>query len=376
LSREAVVLGLGVTKFGRAEVLGKTARELIRDAALMALDDAGVSIKDIQMGFTSRVIWGQGTGELLLQDIGQTGIAMDNIEKVCASSSSGVRHATWVIESGRFDMVLVAGVERLSRGVIPVGDFDTYQSLMGMSVPPVGYALEQQRYMHDYGVPPEYIAKISVIAHRNGTLNPRAHHQKAVTIEEVMNARVICDPIRLLECAPTSSGASAAVICSREKARQYTRKPLITIAACAAGTPPYCPGASSLFEISEQVVYNAKKAYEAAGVGPEDIDVTQVHDAMTFGVISHTEALGYFPKGEGARAIWEGRTEIKGDKPVNTDGGLNSRGHPLGATGIAQMAELVWQLRGEAGPRQVNNPKIGLQSNTGLGGNVVHIYKK
>lgn len=376
MSREAVVLGLGVTKFGRAEVIGKTARELIRDAALMALDDAGVSIKDIQLGFTSRVIWGQGTGEFLMEDLGQTGIIVDNVEKVCASSSSGVRHAYWAIESGRFDMVLVAGVERLSRGVVPVGDFDTYQSLMGMSVPPVGYSLEEQRYLHDYGATLEQIAKIAVIAHKNGTLNPRAHHQKAVTIEEVLNSRVICEPIRLLECAPTSTGASAAVICSKDRAKRYTRKPLITIAACAAGTPPYCPGAESLFEISAMITANAKKAYETAGVGPEDIGVTQVHDAMTFGVISNIEALGYCPKGEGARFIWEGNTEITGKKPVNTDGGLNSRGHPLGATGIAMMAELVWQLRGEAGPRQVKEPRIGLQSNTGLGGNIVHIYKR
>jgi acetyl-CoA acetyltransferase len=123
-------------------------------------------------------------------------------------------------------------------------------------------------------------------------------------------------------------------------------------------------------------VYNSKKAYEEAGVGPEDVDVAQVHDAMTFGLITHIEGLGLCPKGEGARFIWEGNTEIGGQMPVNTDGGLNSRGHPLGATGIAMMAELAWQLRGEAGPRQVpNSPKIGIQSNTGLGGNIVHIYK-
>ncbi len=170
--REVVILGLGVTKFGRAEVMGKSSRQLIAEAALMALDDAGVSIKDIEHGFTSRVLSGQGTGEFLMEDIGQTGIAVDNIEKVCASSSSGVRHAFWNIESGRFDMVLVAGVERLGHGVIPVGDFDTFQSLMGMSVPPVGYALEERRYMHDYGATLEQIAKISVIAHKNGCLNP------------------------------------------------------------------------------------------------------------------------------------------------------------------------------------------------------------
>jgi acetyl-CoA C-acetyltransferase len=245
-----------------------------------------------------------------------------------------------------------------------------------MGVPPVAYALEEQRYMHDYGATLEQIAKIAVIAHKNGTLNPRAHHQKAVTLEEVINSRMICDPIRLLECAPTSTGASAAVICSKSRARQYTRKKLVTIEACVTGTEPYLKGFDSLYSLSTMVARNAQKAYELAGLGPEDIDVTQVHDAMTFGVINTIEALGYCPRGEGARFVWEGRTEINGDKPVNTDGGLNSRGHPLGATGIAMMAELVWQLRGEAGPRQVANPEIALQSNTGLGGNVVHIYKK
>jgi acetyl-CoA acetyltransferase len=374
--REIVVLGLGVTKFGRAEVLGKTARELICEAALMALDDAGVSIKDIEVGFTSRVMSGQGTGEFLLEDIGMTGIIVDNVEKVCASSATGVRHAYWAVGNGMYDMALVAGVERLSRGLAPVGDFDTYQQLMGMGVPPVWYALEEQRYLHDYGATPEQVAQIAVIAHRNGALNPRAHHQKPVTLEEVMNSRMICDPIRLLECAPTSSGASAAVICTKEKARKYTSKPLVTIAACACGTPKYIAGGEALYAGEKMVADNAKKAYEMAGIGPEDIDVTQVHDAMAFGLIAHIEALGYCPKGEGARFVWEGKTEIDGEKPVNTDGGLNSRGHPLAATGIAAMAELVWQLRGEAGPRQVANAKVALQSQTGLGGNIVHIYKK
>jgi acetyl-CoA C-acetyltransferase len=275
-----------------------------------------------------------------------------------------------------YDMALVAGVEMLPRGLAPVGDFDTYQQLMGMGVPPVWYALQEKRYLHEYGATPEQIAKVAVIAHRNGALNPRAHHQNPVTLEEVMNSRMICDPIRLLECAPTSSGASAAVICTKEKARKYTNKPLITIAACACSSPKYVAGGRGIYTWEGMVAINSKNAYETAGIGPEDIDVTQVHDAFAYGLIGQVEALGYCPKGEGARFVWEGKTEISGEKPVNTDGGLNSRGHPLGATGIAAMAELVWQLRGEAGPRQVANAKVALQSTTGLGGNIVHIYKR
>jgi acetyl-CoA acetyltransferase len=216
-----------------------------------------------------------------------------------------------------------------------------------------------------YGSKPEHFAQVSVKSHRNGVLNPYAQYQVPLTLEEVMNSRMVADPITLYQCCPTSDGASAVILCSEETARRYTTKPIYLFASMGA-TPIYTPGEVNLSE--GPTAWLAQKVYEKAGLGPDDVDVAQCHDAFTPGEVLTVEKLGFCKEGEGGVFVWEGNTEITGKKPMNTDGGLLSRGHPMGATGGAMITEIVRQLRGEAGPRQVANAKVGMIHNAGIGG--------
>jgi benzoylsuccinyl-CoA thiolase BbsB subunit len=377
--REVCVLGVGIHKFGRWP--DKDLGDLGREAILMALDDAGCSPKDIQAGFGGRVQVPNTAALRLVSEVFQTGIVIDNVEKACATSSTAVRLATWAIGAGLYDVCICVGAEKMERGLlgaVPPGQEAraSYAQLMGLGIMPGEYALRARRHMHQYGSTREMFAQVAVKSHRNGALNPYAQYQTPVTLEEVLNARMIADPLTLYQCSPSTDGATAAILCAREVAHKYKGKP-ITIAGWASGTPAYEPvGVGG--DVQEGFIPRlAKEAYERAGVGPKDIKVAQVHDAFSAGEIFAYEDLGFCEPGEGGRFVWEGKSEINGQTPVNTDGGLESRGHPMGATGIAMLIEIVRQLRGEAGPRQVpGNPKVGLQHNVGVGGCNIFIYKK
>ena len=377
--REVCIVGVGLHKFGRFPE--KSVEATGREAILAALEDAGAEFKDIEAGFCGRVFNITGTGMNVFGEVGQTGILIDNVEKACASSSTAVRIATWAIGAGLYDVCLCAGVEKMERGLLgaitPGMELRaTYWQLMGMFVVPGEYALGARRHMKEYGTTREMLAQVSVKSHKNGALNPYAHYQTPLTLEEVLNARMIADPLTLYQCCPNSDGAAAAVVCAKEVAHRFRGKP-ITIAGWASGTPEYQPvGIGG--DISEGMIARlARECYERAGLGPEEIDVAQVHDAFSYGEINAIEECGFCPRGEGGRFVWEGKADINGELPVNTDGGLESRGHPQGATGIAQLAEIVRQLRGEAGPRQVpGNPKAGLTHNVGVGGCQMFILTK
>jgi len=375
--REVCIVGIGMHKFGRWP--DKSAGDLVREAVVAAFDDAGCEFKDIQVGFSGCVQRVTGTGQAVFGEVGQTGILIDNVEKACASSSTAIRVATWVVGAGLYDVALCTGVEKMQRGLLgaPASEESaSYSQLMGLGIMPGEYALRARRHMSEYGSRREMFAQVAVKSHKNGALNPYAQYQTPLTLEEVLNARMIADPLTLYQCSPTSDGATAAVICAREVANRFRGKP-ITIAGWGSGTPAYSPvGVGG--DVAEGFIYKVGcEAYELAGVGPEDIDLCQVHDAFSAGEVFAVEELGFCPSGEGARFIWEGKADIGGEKPVNTDGGLESRGHPMGATGIAQAIEIVRQLRGEAGPRQVpGDPKVGLQHNVGVGGCNVLIYKR
>ena len=358
-----VVLGVGLHRFGRFP--DKTLEDLGREAALAALQDAGIDFKDVEAGFLGRVQMSVGLGQRIFGEIGQHGIPVTNVELACASSSRGAMLAADLVAGGAYDVVMVIGVEKMERGMLSASGEASYQTQMGMGLLPGLYAMMAQRHMHLYGTRPEHFAQVSVKAHRNGAFNPYAQYQKEMTLEEVMGSRLIADPITLYQCCPTSDGASAVVLCSEKKARQYTTRPVF-LTAWAGGTPMYSAGESSLAEGPTKVL--ARKVYEVAGLTPADVDVCQVHDAFTPGEILTIEELGFVAPGEGGPFVWEGGTEITGKKPVNTDGGLLSRGHPMGATGGAMMAEITRQLRGQAGPRQVKDPKAGLLQNAGIGG--------
>jgi acetyl-CoA acyltransferase len=377
--REVCIIGVGLHKFGRWPE--KRVEDLCRDAIQNALDDAGVAFKDIEAGFSGRVRDVTGTGQSVFGEMGQQGILIDNVEKACASSSTAVRMATWVVGAALYDIVLCTGVEKMQRGLVTAGSVTDilkapYSYQMGMYLMPAEYAMRARRHMAEYGSTPEMFAQVSVKSHKNATLNPNAQYQQEVSLEEVLGSRMIADPITLYMCSPSTDGASAAVICAREVAYRFKGKP-ITIAGWASGTPEYDPKSMG-GDVAEGFVSRlAREAYDLADVSPKDIHIAQVHDAFAPGEVFAIEELGFCEKGGGAQFVWEGRADIDGDIPVNTDGGLESRGHPMGATGIAQMAEIVCQLRGEAGPRQVqNNPVVGVTHNVGIGGANVFVLKK
>jgi benzoylsuccinyl-CoA thiolase BbsB subunit len=373
---DVVVLGVGLHPFGRFPE--KTIEDLGREAALAALDDAGIDFKDIQAGFLGRV-GGTGppvgVGMRVFGELGQHGIPITNVEMACASSSRALMLAADTIRSGSADTVMVIGVEKMGRGMLQVGGAgaENYASVMGLNVMPAAYGMMAQRHMAEYGTKPEHFAQVSVKSHRNAVHNPYAQYRIAITLDEVMHSRMVCDPITLYQCCPTSDGASAVILASEVFARRHTTKP-VRMRAWAGASPMYTSGREGLGEGPVALV--ARRAYAAAGAGPEDIGVTQVHDAFTPGEILTIEELGYVKPGEGGPFVWEGGTEITGKYPVNTDGGLLSRGHPMGATGGAMVTEIVRQLRGDTGARQVADASVGLVQNAGIGGVNVIIFGK
>jgi acetyl-CoA acetyltransferase len=377
--REVCIVGVGLHKFGRWP--DKSAGDMTREAMQAALGDAGAEFKDIEAGFCGRVQNITGTGQSVFGELGRPGILIDNVEKACASSSTAVRIATWAVGSGLYDVVLCAGVEKMQRGLVTAGaggglKSAPYAYLMGMFLMPAEYAMRARRHMHEYGSTPEMFAQVAVKSHRNACLNPMAQYQKEMTLEEIMNARMIADPVTLYMCSPSTDGASAAVVCAKEVAHRFKGTP-ITIAGWSSGTPEYNPESVGGDVAEGFVARLAREAYELAEVGPEDVKVAQVHDAFAPGEVFAIEELGFCGPGEGAQYVWDGNADIDGEHPVNTDGGLESRGHPMGATGIAQMAEIVCQLRGEAGPRQVPDDfEYGVTHNVGIGGANVFVLKR
>lgn len=367
--REVVVVGVGLHRFGRIE---KSVEEMGREAILAALDDAGMDFKDIEVGFSGRRNDIRGTGLNVFSEVGRTGIPIHNVEKACASSSTGLGLAFAMIGAGIYDTALCIGVEWLGRGLLTTPNIG-YEEKMGMVILPAEYAMAARRYMSEYGTTMEQWAQITVKARKYAAANPYAHYQKAVTIEEVLNSPMIADPLTQFMCAPTSCGASAAILCSKEKAKKYAGKP-VEIAAWASGTPRYIRGAI-VDEHDEMGERMGKQAYEKSGIGPEDIDVLQVHDAFSSGEAMALECLGICRPGEAVNFICSGKADVGGEKPTNTDGGLVGRGHPNGATGIAQTVELVRQLRGQCGTRQVHSARVGLQHNQGYGGLNIFVYK-
>ena len=370
----AVLLGGGLHKFGRYPE--KSFSELTRIAISNSLDDSGVKFSDIQAAYCGRVYAPMGTGLDVITQFGETGIPIINIEQACSSSSTAFRQALWAIEQDIYDLLLVVGFEKMERGPVELAASNSYETKMGHSFAPANYGLKSQIYMDRYGVTAEQFAAVSVKSHTNATLNPYAQYQKVVTLQEVMDSRMISSPITLLQCSPTSDGASAIVLASSTRAKQYsTRNKLINVTGWACGTDSFIDDESE--ELEPTVYRLSRELYERAGIGPQDIDIAQIHDAFAPAEVIRMEAMGLAPEGEGARFTAEGRTGIGGSIPINTDGGLISRGHPMGATGLAQIIEILRQLRREAGQRQVQGtPRVGVCHNSGVGGVNMHAFTK
>ena len=362
--REVAIVGAGMSKFGKFP--DKTLARIGQEAVWAALKDAGIDKNRIEAAYVGNARGGRIVGQRVLRLMGLAGIPVINTENACSSGATALREAFIAVAAGIHDVVLVVGVEQLStivRGALPL-DREDIEVNHGLIMPAL-YAMRAKRYMHEYGLQSHHLAKVSVKSHRNATLNPYSQYQKEVTEEEVLASRMIADPLTLLMCCPTGDGAAAVIVCAREKAGRFTHKP-VYIKASVLVSGKYEPGIRDM-TYPEITVRAARQAYEMAGLGPEDLSLAQVHDAFSISELMYYEALGFCGRGEAVKMIEEGATELTGRIPVNTDGGLLSKGHPLGATGISQVVETVWQLRGQAGPRQIQNPKAGLTHCTGGG---------
>lgn len=377
--REVMVIGVGLHPFGRFP--SQDLASLAQNAVVEALKDAGVTWKDIPVAYFGHVYYhGMSVGETALAKLGLTGIPIINVENACSSGSTAFWQAYWGITSGVFDLALAFGAEKVPGGPVTVTAADSPDRYIGGDHMMAGYALRMRRYMEETGAPLTALAQVAVKARENARLNPFAHRKDAYTVEEVLGSRLIADPLTLYQCCPTSEGAAAAVLCARDVMGQYgvDQKRAVRIAAAVLRSGNYNGRGSDHSAFSPyRTEPAALQAYEMSGIGPEDIDLAQVHDAATIGELQQLEALHLIPWGEAWRATIEGRTALTGDIPTNTDGGLLAMGHPFGATGIRMIHETVTQLRQEAGPRQTLSPRVGLAQCSGAGDvTTVHILAK
>lgn len=361
--REVSVIGVGMSRFAKQPEISIV--DLTQGPILDALDDAGVTPEQVQAAYCGSVFGGSSLGQKVLKGVGMTGIPILNLENACSSGSSAFREAWLGVASGMYDVALAFGTEKLTAlggGAFPLQD--DIEADQGVLMPAI-YAMRARRHMVEYGTTIEQLAKIAVKNHHNSVHNPHAQYQREYTMEEVLNSRMIADPLTLLHCCPSGDGAAAAVVTATERAQLFRGKPVRVRASMLQ---------SGLFKndyrdmTKSDLSYRAAAAaYEMAGLGPDDIDVAEVHDAFTIGELMYYEALGFCAPGDGGRLIDEGATEIGGRIPVNASGGLLSKGHPVGATGVAQIFEIVSQLRGNCGRRQVEGARIGLTHCTGGG---------
>lgn len=362
--RGVSVIGVGMVPFGKYPE--RKLSDLGWPAVKAAIVDAGIEPRQIQAAYCGTALGGMMSGQRVLGRIGLTGIPIANVENACSSSSTAFRQGVMAIRSGQYDVVLVIGVEKLSKfggGTLPLEEED-WEVSQGLSMPAL-YAMRAQRYMHDFGLTREQLALVSVKNRRHGSLNPDAQMRKPVSLDEVLSSRMIAEPFTLLQCCPTGDGAAAAVLCATSIAKQF-RSDQIQVIASDVTSGKYLTGFRDM-TIPEITVRGAKEAYEESGVGPRDIDVAEVHDAFSIAELLYYEAFGFCERGAAGEFIESGASTFGGDIVVNPSGGLLAKGHPVGATGAAQVVEVVRQLRGEAGARQVEGAKVGLTHATGGG---------
>ncbi len=375
--RRVAVIGVGVTKFGRHE---RTSAELFAAAAADALADAGISAAAVQALYYGNVVGSETehqlhTGPQAASVLGIPTVPTTRIETACASSHAAFRHGIMEIAAGVSDVVLVGGAER----VLNVSTEDsteyfayacdaTWEQPLGLTFPGV-FALIARAHMAKYGTTEEQMAAVAVKNHRHGTMNPKAQFQKEITLEQVLKSPMIADPLKLYDCCPFTDGGAALVLASEEVARK-SRRPIWVLASAAASDWMLIHDKRDLARVpaTERA---AAAAYRQAGCGPQDVDVVELHDCFTIAEIVATEGLGLFEAGMGGIAAEKGWTSLGGKIPVNPSGGLKAKGHPIGATGAAQIGEIVTQLRGEAGPRQVEGARTGLAHT--LGGNTATV---
>ncbi len=376
---DVYVMGIDMIKFGRFPE--KTVPQLGATAALMALDDAGLTIQDMQALYCGNL--GQASamvGQRILQEIGQTGIGVVNCANACATGATAFREAWMSIKAGVNDVVLAIGVEQMGRGLLGGGGGGSgipKEGLLGSGTMPAVFAEAGMEHTRKYGTTFEQFAKVSVKNHHHSTLNPKAMYQIETPLETVMNSEMISYPNTKLMCSVNVDGAAAAVLVSEKKAREMGMSRAVRVKASILTSDPYSDRDLVMPDVNAVTRRAAKEAYEMAGIGPEDVSLVELHDCFATAEILHYENLGLCADGEAGRMIDEGEVALGGRIPVNVSGGLLSKGHPLGATGIANIYEVSTHLRGEADKRQVEGAKIGMTHVIGLGSACgIHILEK
>ncbi|MCY4729054.1 acetyl-CoA acyltransferase [Natronomonas gomsonensis] len=370
----AAVVGAGMTKFG---VHDKPLQELFGEAALPALDDAGVEPSEIDAFYFGNAMSGQAEndthlGPKLASHVGMAGVPVQRFEDACATSSNAFKNAVEAVDAGVHDVVLVGGVERCTpetgkdtaamTRIFASASHRQYEQPTGLTFPGV-FALFTKRHMHEYGTTEEQLAEVAVKNHGNGALNPNAHFGKETTVEEALDGPIVADPFRLMDCCPFSDGASAVVVVSEELADSYDAP--VDVSGVGHATDVVPIGDKETPHVTQAARDAAAQAYEQADTSAAEMDFAEVHDCFTGAEILASEALGLVEDGEGGPAAEAGRTARDGDVPINPSGGLKAKGHPIGATGTAQLVELTEQLRGTAGERQIDGADSAVAHNLG-----------
>lgn len=380
--RDVVVIGAGMTKFG--ELWSKSIKDIFAEAAQKAIEDAGVDhIDSMYVGAMSPGLFvGQEhLGAVMADYLGVNPIPATRVESACASGGASFRQAFFEVASGASEIVLAGGVEKMTDGADVTDTLATaadqeYEVYHGVTFPAL-YAMIAQAHMDHYKTTREQLAAVAVKNHRNGAKNPNAQFRSEVTPERVMNSTMVADPLRLLDCSPVSDGAAAVIVASLDVAKKLKKNPVRVMASAQASDTIALHGRKDVTTLNS-VVKAAEKVYRMAGIKPSDVNLAEVHDCFTIAEIVVSEDLGFFEKGKGGEAAEQGLTSIECKRiPLNTSGGLKSKGHPVGATGIAQVIELYEQLNGKAGGRQVEKAHVGMAQNMGGSGAscVIHILE-
>jgi acetyl-CoA C-acetyltransferase len=382
--REVAIIGVGLSKWG--EIWEHSLRDLFVDSAVAALDDAGTDRVDgMYVGsMTPGLFVGQEhLGSLLADYLGLKHSPCTRVESACASGGAAIKSAFLEIASGHSDIVIAGGVEKMTdcsgddaTYALATAADQEYEVFHGATFPGL-YAMMAVRHMHEYGTTREQLAHVAVKNHKNGAKNPNAQYPFEVTLDQVMSSVMVAAPLRILDCSPITDGAACVVMADLETAKKISKKPVVKVLGFGHATDTIAIQTRESLTKLDAVATAGERAYKMAGKKPEDIDLVEVHDCFTIAEIIVSEDLGFFEKGKGGPAVEAGDTQIGGKIPINTSGGLKSKGHPVGATGVGQAVEVVHQLRGEADERQVDGAKVGMTQNMGGSGGscVVHIME-
>ena len=363
------VIGAGSTKYGK---LQESISDITVQASADAIESAGIEPKEIDAGYISNVFGVADKqvhfGPVVMSNLGISEKPSLSIESACGSGSVSFREAFANVAGGFYDAVLVTGVEKVTHTGTEwtttyfsyCSDF-FYEGQAGASFPGL-FASMARAYLTEFKATEEDLAMVAVKNHDNGFLNPKAHLRKKITIDDVMNSAVVASPLKLYDCCPFSDGASAVILCNEKFAKQHTKNYIRVIGSGRGGSPAALQGRHHITTIPSTKIA-AEAAYKMAGIKPKDVDFAEVHDCFTIAEIVDSEDLGFFEKGKAVEAVREGKTRLNGEISINPSGGLKSKGHPIGATGVGQVVEVFDQLTGKAGERTVNDAKVGLTHN-------------